>query len=120
MLAIYNPEGKVVGWRNKKFIYNDDRKLIAHIAGNGVFAGFNGHIGYFKDGYFVDKNGYPVAFIDGAKGGPTPVSPVLPVLSVPSAPPVPPVPPTPPLLTAMPAMSSSWSPQSWDGFLSKP
>lgn len=116
MLAVYSPSGKIVGWLDNQYVYDENRALKAHIHHGGVFTYKNLHLGYFVKGYFVDKKGYAIAFTQGARGGPThSTPPTAPAQSIPPTPPTPSTPPTPPI---MPNISSNWSQISWERFLS--
>jgi len=80
-----------------------------------VFSYLAQHLGEFYDGFFRDRAGYAVAFVEGADGGPllpiTQPPPVTPILQTPPIQPITPIPPLAPLGTL------SWSGLTWDDFL---
>ena len=72
-------------------------------------------LGILESGYFRDKGGHAVAFVNGASGGP-----LLPITMFPPFPPFPAFPPFKPLapLAPLPPLPSlSWSRIQWPEFI---
>jgi hypothetical protein len=114
-IAIYNRNGRVIGWLDGKVLRDISGRHRAFVYDNNVFTYSSVHLGTFQNGYIRDNRGNAVAFIDGAKGGPLPPLPSLPPLAplFPLAP-ISPIPPVPPVA---PIPSLSWSELDWDEFL---
>ena len=115
MKPIYDKHGRTVGWLKEDTIYDLNGTPRAYIREGAIFNYSADYIGRLDCGFFRDRDGDAVAFIEGASGGPLPpvpeVPPAPPVLAIPPVPPVPPVPP-------IPAISSlSWSNLAWEEFL---
>jgi|SRR5947209_8543879 len=115
--AIWNGKSSLVGWfdRRNGVVYDPSMARRAIVQRDALFAYSGQHLGYFRDGWFRDRWGYAVAYIDGAKDGP--IAPVHPVAPIPPIPPVPPVAPIMPIPPVMPVPSLSWSRQSFDQLL---
>jgi len=115
MNPIYDKNERTVGWLAENVIYDIDDTPRAFIGNGAVFNYEGDYIGMPNSGFFRDKTGDAVAFMEGASGGPLlPVLEVAPVPPVPAIPPVPPIPPTPPV---PPVPSLSWSNLGWEEFL---
>lgn len=113
--AIFDRNGTPVGWTDGDVIWDLSGQHRAFIGNGNVYTYSAAHLGTFKEGYFRDKFGDAVAFIEGAKNGPLTPLPALP----PIAPlfPLAPLPPFPPLYPLPPLPSLSWSNIDWEGFL---
>jgi hypothetical protein len=114
---IWNRRSSPVGWldRDRGVVYDASfarRAIIQHV---GIFTYGAQHVGYFRDGWFRDKAGQAVAYVDGASGGPIP--PVHRVAPIPPIQPIPPVAPVMPIPPIMPVPSLSWSSLSFDQLL---
>ena len=112
---IFDKRGKTVGWLGKNVVYSLNGNPKAFIEDQAVCA-YNGeYLGIFENGFFRDRNGDAVAFIEGAEGGPlTPITEIPPIPPIPAIPPISPIPPIPPI---PPVSSLSWSNLSWDDYL---
>lgn len=119
MLPIRDQTGRTCGWLNDARLH-DLHDLTGQPVGFVLTAGhvytyMGAHLGYLNDGYFCDRAGNAVAWLDGASGGPLLPAPLpAPVPPVPQAPlrdppplPSPPVPPVPTL---------TWSSLTWERF----
>ncbi|WP_458117283.1 4-fold beta flower protein [Arthrobacter sp. D2-10] len=72
MEAIYGPQGRVVAWLEaNEIVRNLDGQVIGWLYEDAVYGLQGQHVGYFNDGNFRDHRGAAVAFVSGAKGGPT-------------------------------------------------
>lgn len=112
---VFDGTGSPVGWLDGDVIRSISGRHRAFI-NNGAVVSYSGtHLGTFGNGYFRDRAGHAVAFINGAHGGPLPPLPALPPLPplFPLAPlrPIPPIPPIPSIA------SLSWSGLNWEDFL---
>jgi hypothetical protein len=115
MHAIFDRNGRTVGWLDDETIRDRQMRHRAFIEGDGVFSFGGSHRGSFADGYFRDKRGDAIAFVQSATGGPmTPIPEIPPIPAIPPIAPIPPLPPIPPIA---PIGSFSWSRMSWDDFL---
>jgi hypothetical protein len=117
LTPIWNRRPSPVGWldRRRGVVYDATYARRAVIQNGALFSYGGHHLGYFRDGWFRDKSGNAVAYIDGAAGGPIP-----PIHSVPPVPPVMPVPPIAPVMPmppVMPSPSLAWSSVSFDQLL---
>ncbi|MDA9555318.1 hypothetical protein N9R54_03700 [Pelobium sp.] len=113
MTPIYNRQGRTIAWINNNFIYDFfGRQVLGFINNNSVFTYGSRHLGRFINGFFRDKSGHAVAFVQGAKSGPLP-----PIAQIPPIPPIPVIPPTPPIPPIPPIDSLSWSNLTWENFI---
>ena len=87
---------------------------------DGVVFNYRGwHRGHFEHGFFHDRDGHAVAFVEGALGGP-----LTPVTEVPPPPPAVAIALLPPAVLAAPIPPASspatisWSRLDWEQFLS--
>lgn len=116
MVPIFDRRGIVRAWRDKEFVYNlEGSKVLAFLDGDGVFNVHGEALGFFATGFFRDKRGFVVAFVDIALGGPrlpelqpTPLSP----LGV-----VPPLTPLPSALPPQPPLRGEWSELEWRDYI---
>ncbi|MDP2983837.1 MAG: hypothetical protein Q8O92_10970 [Candidatus Latescibacter sp.] len=119
MKGIFDKRGEVVGWLGEEgadiTIYSNQGNPKAFLKRDAVFT-FNGmYLGTFKSGYFRDKNGNAVAFIEGALGDP----PVPKIISS-KIPPKPVLLPRPAIkgkLPVSPPAIPEWSAVKFDAFL---
>jgi hypothetical protein len=115
MLPVCDRRGAVVAWLDSARIVDLGGAFRAFVQGGAVFAYSGAYLGTFDSGFFRDKQGHPVAFIEGATNGPVlPVAahrPVAPLISVEPRRPVPPMRPIPP------TPSLSWSGTSWAEYI---
>ena len=116
MEPIYDYSGRTVAWLTKLYVY--DRNYRAFVNDREAVSSLDArHLGYFQEGFFRDSEGYVVAFVEGAEGGP-----LLPLIGLPLTPPQPPTPPAPPI-TPLPPLPPlpllSWSDIGWEAFLSR-
>lgn len=81
-----------------------------------VVYGYSGaYLGVFVAGFFRDRGGAAVAFIEGAQGGPLlPVAEIPPVPPIPLEPAIPLIPPIPPI---SPVALGHWSGLTWVDYL---
>ena len=116
MTPIYNRQGRTIAWINKIYIYDlYGRNVLGFINNNAVFTFECKHLGWFKNGFFRDKSGYAVAFIQGANNGP-----ITPITQIPPIPPItsiPPIPSIPPLHLTLPIDKLSWSILTWENYI---
>ena len=68
---IYNSTGWVIGWIVGNIIYDWSGQGRAFIEGSNIFAPEAEYLGEFSDGFFRDHAGDAVAFIEGARSGPS-------------------------------------------------
>ncbi|WP_346353225.1 4-fold beta flower protein [Azotosporobacter soli] len=116
MIAIFDRRGVVRAWLDKEYVYNlEGSKVLGFLDNEGVFNVHGEPLGFFSTGFFRDKSGFVVAFIDSALGGPRlperqqePFSP----LGV-----VPPLTPLPTRLSAVPGPRADWSSLDWRDFI---
>jgi len=102
MKPIYDQNGQAVGWLlNDDVVYNIVGLPRAFIRREGNIFNYKwNYLGRLDQGFFRDKDGNAVAFIQGATGGPIP--------PIPAVAPVPPIPATPttfPFSAALPVSS---------------
>jgi hypothetical protein len=124
MLAIFNRACDLVGWLeiqgNTSYIFDQDWNWIAFADGSAVFSTNTSHwIGAFVKNTFVDKQGRPIAWVEGCEPVPSfapmkPMSPEIPRklkhISKPSAPAKP----------ASPALAlHEWSQLQWSTWLNQ-
>lgn len=115
MEPIFDRTGRTVGWLEDSVVFDMRPRHRAFIDAGAVFAYNRRYVGTLDNGFFRDRSGHAVAFMEGATRGPIPpVAAVPPVTPVPPVPPVAPVPPVPPV---PPVGQLSWSAMSWEDFL---
>jgi hypothetical protein len=69
---IYNKQGHPVAWKYSNFIYDLYGKQLPIYLEMAGLLNFKGkYLGYFSTGFFRDKRGSAVAFVQGAHDGPT-------------------------------------------------
>jgi hypothetical protein len=115
MEPIYNHLGRTIAWLKNNTIYDTIPRPRAFIRQRVIYTYEGRYIGQFEHGFFRDKQGHAVAFMQGASGGPIP-----PVTEVSPVPPIPPIPPIEPILSIPPIPpipSLSWSSLEWEDFL---
>lgn len=115
MGPIFNRQGRTVGWLNGDVIYDRNNRYRAFVSDGNVFTYQGRHLGIIDQGFFRDKRGYCVAFMDGATGGPIP--PIPEIAPIPPIPPIPPIAPIPPVPPIAPVGSLNWSQLDWEAFL---
>ena len=71
MQAIFNKQGHTVAWLSYKDVYDRKGKFIAYLKGNAVYNRSSEYCGTLKQSFFRDVSGYVVAFLNGAKNGPS-------------------------------------------------
>ena len=115
MLPVCDSRGSVVAWLDSGRILDLRGAFHAFIHAGAVFTYSGGYLGTFTSGFFRDKQGHPVAFVEGAMNGPhLPVAgfpPVPPPVGVEPRQPILPVPPNPP------TPARSWSGMSWAEYM---
>jgi len=74
------------------------------------------YLGEYAERFLWDRRGYPVAFVEGACGGP--IIPITEIPPIPSIPPIPPIPPITPVPPIPPIHHLSWSSMDFESFLS--
>ena len=115
MEPVFNRRGVTVAWAVQDCIVDGSGKHVAMIHNGAVFDYSGSYLGSFDKGYFRDQDGYAVAFVRSAAGGPSaPVPPDTPDAPLPDVPPMPPLLPKPP---APPVGVLAWSDLDWDAFL---
>jgi len=116
MLPIRDQAGKTCGWLNDGHVHDLTGQHFGYVISHGhVFTFVGAYVGRLVDGYFCDRAGDAVAWLDGASGGPLlPVALPAPVAPIPQGPlmdfpplPHPPVASTP---------THTWSSSTWDRF----
>jgi len=85
MPPIFNRHGRTVGWLRRNVVYNLRGSPRAFLEDDVI--SFRGrYLGTLENGFFRDRDGYAIAFVERTSGGPvlpiTEVPPVQPVLSV--------------------------------------
>lgn len=115
MTPVYDQQGICVAWLDDRSILDSSGRHRALIENTAVY-GYDGkYLGTFEDGYFRDRQGYAVAFVEGAAGGPlTPLPQLPPLPPFPMLAPLPPLLPIPPI-PAIPRFA--WSPDGWEAYL---
>jgi 4-fold beta flower protein len=116
MLPIRDQTGKTCGWLNGARLHDLTGRPVAFLASyRHVYTYMGAHLGHLEDGYFCDRAGNAVAWLDDASGGPRLPS-ALPA-------PVPPIPQTPlrdelplPSPSVPPTPTHTWSSLTWDRF----
>ena len=116
MQPIYHRNGRVVGWFDSEVVYDLGGRARVFVKADAVFTYGAVYLGYMKTGFFRDRVGDAVAFLEGADGGPQLPSsrespPHEPLAVPPASHPIPSLPPMP----AMPSLG--WSSVEWEGFL---
>jgi hypothetical protein len=114
MEAIWNRQGRVVGWLNGDLIRDLRGGVQAFVYGENVIAfRRGGHRGWLVSGVFRDRAGRAVAFIDGASGITLPSRSSIPSVpslgSIPSRPSIPSTPNRPSM--------GGWGGTTFDVFL---
>lgn len=116
MKPVFDRNGRTIAWINNNYIYNlSGNKVLAFNNKNSIFNYGGKHLGRLNNGFFRDKNGNAVAFLQGAKGGP-----VIPITQIPPIPPIPTIPPIPPIpsIPTIPSIDSyNWSNLTWESFI---
>ena len=116
MLPIRDQTGKTCGWLNDIYLHELTGRHVGYVLTAGhVFTFMDAYVGHLDDGYFCDRAGDAVAWLDGASGGPLlPAALSAPAAPTPQAPlidrpplPAPPVPAIP---------THTWSSSTWDRF----
>ncbi|MBN3581102.1 hypothetical protein JYB64_01805 [Algoriphagus aestuarii] len=77
MNSIFNRHGKIVAWIQETEIFDLKGRSIDFVNNEAVFNLRAAYKGTFSNGFFRDKNGSAVAFIDGSTNGPIPPIPSL-------------------------------------------
>jgi len=115
MQAIYHKKGHAVAWLSGKDIYNIRGHFIGYLIDNAVYNHNSDYCGTLKQSFFRDTQGYVVAFIKGAKGGPAlPSLKSLPSKSIKKLRPSIRVAPPPPVTKPS---KHSWSKLEWEAFI---
>ena len=70
MQAIYNKQGRIVGWLSGKDLYSTSGYFIGYLIDNAVYNSKSQYCGILKQSFFRDISGHVVAFLKGAKNGP--------------------------------------------------
>ncbi len=116
MQAIFDVSGVVRAWLDKEYVYNlDGSKVLAFLDGDGVYNIHGEALGFFSTGFFRDKNGFVVGFLESARGGPR-----LPELKEAPLSPLGVMPPLTPLPSVAPSLSgprNDWSGLEWRDFI---
>jgi hypothetical protein len=116
MTPVFDRLGAVVGWVLDDRILDRGGRHRAFIHGSAVYGYDSRYRGTFKRGFFRDRSGNAVAFVQGAAGGPllplTQLQPLAPLPQLPPLKPLAPLAPLPPLPTL------GWSSLTWDRFIS--
>ena len=118
MKPIFNSQGKTVGWfiEYNKVVVDTLGRCRAFFSDDSAFSYEGSYLGEFGDGYFWDRSGNAVAFVEGASGGPA-----LPVTETPPMPPIASTPPAQAVVSESPESaerSGTWSPLDFEEFLS--
>lgn len=74
MEAIWDKDGSHTGWwdRDSGAIFDSEaQRHLGFASQGGVYKADGGSCGHLIDGFFVDAEGKPVAFVEGATGGPS-------------------------------------------------
>lgn len=112
---IFDTSGKVVGWLDGEVVRSIDGTHVAFVNNADVFDYYSQHLGRFGDGFFRDRQGNAVAFVEGATGPPivpqTEIPPPAPVFAIAPLGSMPPFPPFAPFET------NYWSALTWAEFL---
>jgi len=67
MEPIFNSQGRTVGWIEDNVIYDRNNRYRAFIEDGNIFNYQGKHLGVLDTGFFRDKRGHCVAFLDGAE-----------------------------------------------------
>jgi hypothetical protein len=118
MKPIFDRKGDVIAWLDGQFAFNmQGRQLSLYRDYESIVSLHGKYLGFFKSGFFRDKQGYAVAFVKGASVGPelpvlqmAPLPPALDVAVFPSSPVLPPYPNVAKL---------TWSELGWQGYLNQ-
>ncbi|AFY72339.1 hypothetical protein Syn7502_00171 [Synechococcus sp. PCC 7502] len=115
MEPIFDRNGRTLGWLRDEVILDTNNRNRAFIRDESVYTYQGQYLGRFNKGFFRDRHGNSVAFIQGASGGPiTPIPEIPPIPPIPPISPIPPIPQIPPI---PPISSLGWSTLSWEQFL---
>jgi hypothetical protein len=117
MIAIYDRQGKTVAWLHDNAIVDRANQCRAFIREGCVMSYHGTYLGEFADEFFWDRSGYAIAFVQGARRGPT--TPITEIPPIPPIPPILPIPPMPPISPIPPPHLTSWSAMGFDDFLSQ-
>jgi hypothetical protein len=79
---VFDRKGWGVGWLLDDILFDNQGLARAFIKNRGVFRIDGSYVGCFDDGFFRDRAGDAVGFLEGASGGP-----FLPAAVAPSQPP---------------------------------
>jgi hypothetical protein len=115
MQPIYDRSGNPVAWLNAGHVYGLDGSHAAFVRGWNVHGNAGEHLGVLRDGFFRDPQGDCVAFLAGARRGPSqPTRAATPRTPQP-------MPAAAPALFAVPPVAAvpsvRWSALGWAGFL---
>ena len=89
-----------------------DARCVAFVRDGAVFSRRRAYLGRFENGFFRDRTGAAVAFVEGAKG-----EPWLPPHEDPPIPPIPVIAPIAPIAPIPPNARPSWSRLTWDSYI---
>lgn len=120
-LPIYDNLGAAIGWYlSSGPIYDLSGKRVAVVLADRIFGVSGKYRGAFLNRYLCDDSGRPVAFTDGATGGPAlPIS-TLPLEAPPQLDAVPAPPEVPLPFPPQPELQKEWSGKSWREWLGQP
>jgi hypothetical protein len=115
MSPIRDRSGRVCAWLYDGRALDLRGHTVAFIMDESLVSRRGRHLGTLSNGFFRDKRGSAVAWIEGAQGGPLlPIAMLAPIPPIPDVPPIPPLRPIPPV---PPIGSLSWSAIPWDEFV---
>jgi hypothetical protein len=117
MEPIFDKAGNAVGWMAPgDAVAGFDGHYRAFVSGGIVFDLRSHYLGRLHNCYFWDRDGYAVAYVAGASGGPA-MPEAVNVIPPPPAAREPAMPSPPAVSGPEPAYADHWSDLSWDDFL---
>ena len=122
MKAIFNRNCVLVGWYEpqSKNVFSKEMVWIGFINDGYFFSETAQWLGGFINGTYVDKQGKPIAWIEGSipmgvNALILPMRPIPPLRPLPPIPPLRPLPPIPPLRPLLPF--GGWSSLDWNKYI---
>lgn len=115
MEAIFDRDGRAVGWRRRDAVFDARGRARAFIRTRALFTYGGRYLGPVEDGCYRDVRGDVVAFEEGATGGPLP--PAIERGAVSPQPELPPPTPAVPPAASLAMRPRRWSELAWEEFL---
>ncbi len=120
MKAIFDKSSNLVGWIEKEHVFDLNLNWIAFLSNGNIFSSNKVKwLGPFNQGSFLDRDGKPVAWIEGVKPSGT-LKPLVPTTPFRPFTPLRPLNPLKPLKPLQPLVPlGGWSKISWEMYLGR-